>query len=75
MLHKGLYFYCAPDTQVTNQRKNIAYIVELRNTDIWKLWKEKGHMEIISRRGDMKFYHKWGWIHGIEPSVGASCGF
>lgn len=59
MLHKGLYFYCPPDTQVMNQRKNIAYIVELRNVDIWK-WKEEGHVEVISRRGDMTFYHRNG---------------
>jgi hypothetical protein len=43
-----------------NQRKNMAYIVELRNVDIWKIWKEEGQMEIISRRGDMKFYQRCG---------------
>jgi hypothetical protein len=45
---------------VINQRKNMAYIVELRNVDIWKIWKEEGQMEIISRRGDMKFYQRNG---------------
>lgn len=60
MLLEGLYFYCPPDTQVMNQRKNIAYSVELRNVDIWKMWKVEGQMEIISGRGDMKFYQRNG---------------
>jgi hypothetical protein len=30
MLLKGLYFYCPPVTQVMNQRKKIAYVVELK---------------------------------------------
>jgi uncharacterized protein (DUF1684 family) len=32
--------------------------VALRNVDVWKIWKEERQREIISRRGDMKFYQR-----------------